>query len=359
MRDHHPHYVKREQVKRKLKRDIGIGLAITALLWGLGEIGLRLYVGVFRGPLLQVYKVADPDLGWILKPGFSSQRLNINSLGYRGEEFKKEKQKGTVRIVMFGDSCVFGSFLRDSETLPRKLESGLQERGVAAQVINAGVPGYGSGHVLAKLQHDIVDLDPDVVILSAGWNDFFYFYPGDPQYRRPADDTFNRCLEHSYVLKLMVKIVYQKIRPLLESGDSLPLYQNYVPVQFIRNYRTIVDFLYQQDSLVVCLTLPSALGDDHVDAYRDRLAYPFFTTDTTCMRALWEVYNAHIRKIAGEDVFDLARVIRAREREGELFVDTHHFNPEGAQVAAQLLCDHLVRSGKFVARGEAKTAVLR
>src|SRR5204862_1220499 len=95
------------------------------------------------------------------------------------------KQPGAVRIVCLGDSVTFGYRVPvvwpdkpteyDPEWLPfpMLLEKQLRAANPNRQldVITMAVPGYTSHQGLAWLRRDIDKLQPDLVVVSFGWND--------------------------------------------------------------------------------------------------------------------------------------------------------------------------------------------
>jgi hypothetical protein len=76
-----------------------------------------------------------------------------------------------LRVLAVGDSCTFGLGVEDSETWPVQLEASLRQRGLDAEVINAGVPGYTAFQGQRWFEARGIDLKPDVLILSFGFND--------------------------------------------------------------------------------------------------------------------------------------------------------------------------------------------
>jgi acyl-CoA thioesterase-1 len=75
-----------------------------------------------------------------------------------------------VRIVALGDSLTAGYGLPAEAAFPAKLQRALRERGIAVEVINAGVSGDTASGGLARLDWSIPD-GADAVILELGAND--------------------------------------------------------------------------------------------------------------------------------------------------------------------------------------------
>lgn len=111
--------------------------------------------------------------------------LNINSLGYRGAEFPLRKPPGEFRILVLGDSIVFGEFVDDPATLPARLEHELRESCRDVRVINAGL----SGTSIISQQHVAMRslaIEPDLALLVFSENDVSGI-DGTPYWERLAE----------------------------------------------------------------------------------------------------------------------------------------------------------------------------
>lgn len=117
----------------------------------------------------------DPELGWTLRPNVAGLRsdepwqahLRTNTLGFRDDEHAS-KAAGVTRVAVLGDSFVFGSGVRQDETLTRQLAARL---GPSFEVVSLGVPGYGTDQALLTLRRWGPRLSPDVVLAGFFWND--------------------------------------------------------------------------------------------------------------------------------------------------------------------------------------------
>jgi uncharacterized protein YjbI with pentapeptide repeats/lysophospholipase L1-like esterase len=99
---------------------------------------------------------------------------SINSHGFRGDEFQKEKPNDTFRIFAVGGSTTNGSGSDDDETWPAHLQKIANEKitGKKIEVINAGMSGATSEQEHNMIKNKISLLDPDLVIVYDGWNDW-------------------------------------------------------------------------------------------------------------------------------------------------------------------------------------------
>lgn len=125
----------------------------------------------------------DPVRQWRLIPGrgIGVPGVIINSLGFIGHEFSREKPAGTYRIICLGDSVTYGAWnegprkLRFHKPYPEQLESLLRSayKRRKLEVINAGVYGYTSFLGYRYLRTELLDLKPDLITILFGWNDMF------------------------------------------------------------------------------------------------------------------------------------------------------------------------------------------
>jgi len=119
--------------------------------------------------------VADPSVGYVLKPGFAGiiERsefrvpFTVNEAGLRGPT-PRPRTENTFRILVLGDSMAFGFGVLDDETFSVQLENMFAGRfpSLDVQVLNGSVPGYGTADELAFLKSRGAALDPDLVVVQ-------------------------------------------------------------------------------------------------------------------------------------------------------------------------------------------------
>jgi len=123
----------------------------------------------------------DRELGWIgasIQDGMYwgdnySFPVRQNSHGLRGPELDTQKQVGKVRVLVLGDSQTWGLGVPEQERYSDVLQSILNEHGMNAEVLNFGVPGYGTDQELMLFKTLGKAYHPDLVILGFFWNDLF------------------------------------------------------------------------------------------------------------------------------------------------------------------------------------------
>lgn len=153
-----------------------------ALALGGAELVLRaLYESDYEIHPRGLYS-ADPAVGYVPTPGFTgtfvrdeyAHGVTIGNSGLRGAD-PRPRRPETYRIVCLGDSFTWGLGVGDAEAYPHLLEQRLSQRfpGVDLQVLNAGVPGYGTADELRFFESRLDELDPDLVVVQfLAENDF-------------------------------------------------------------------------------------------------------------------------------------------------------------------------------------------
>lgn len=154
-----------------------IGLAVC-------EAGLRLLGYKFSGSTY----TADPLLGWSLRPGASAWETDegvawskINSHGFRDRERAVNKPRGVYRVAVLGDSLTEARQVDMDKTYTSLTEKELNrlhccEEG-EVEVLNFGVPGYGTSQELLMLRERVWKFSPDMIVLEVfTGNDIFNNY---------------------------------------------------------------------------------------------------------------------------------------------------------------------------------------
>jgi len=96
-----------------------------------------------------------------------------NNHGFRDtRDFPYTKPAGTLRVLALGDSHTQGYEARQDATFSAVLERYLRAHGRRAEVLNAGVSGFGTAEELAFLENEGYRYQPDVVVVAFYANDF-------------------------------------------------------------------------------------------------------------------------------------------------------------------------------------------
>jgi len=151
---------------------LSIVLALAAV-----EVGARIYFGIRH------HRLSPPNFPWMeitadgprLAPDTHGEilaRINgrevwldVNALGFRGPELTAGKPR--PRLLLLGDSVMFGPGLPERETVPGRLRRLLPE----VEVVNAAVPGLGTTEEADLLVEKWGRVQPDVVVVGFYMND--------------------------------------------------------------------------------------------------------------------------------------------------------------------------------------------
>ena len=95
----------------------------------------------------------------------------INSRGLRDREIPYERSSGTRRILMLGDSFTEGWGVPVEETWSKRIERLYAQRGISAEVINAGVGNYNTVMEVSWFFEEGRKYRPDIVVLNSIFND--------------------------------------------------------------------------------------------------------------------------------------------------------------------------------------------
>jgi lysophospholipase L1-like esterase len=146
---------------------------------------LELVLSALFEPVHRVWQVQelfqlDDELIYSLRPNARrvakhaefTEHAATNAAGLRDDTIRP-RDEFDQRIVVLGDSMVFGHGVDDRESFPNQLESILRERGRNVDVINAGIKGYGTDgmYKLWKTRLAPLELQPDLLIFAIYHND--------------------------------------------------------------------------------------------------------------------------------------------------------------------------------------------
>ena len=125
-----------------------------------------------------------PDIAFVLKPNYFF--LNVmaltNKYGFRiPREVEFEKEKGLFRVVLLGDSIIFGYSTHEDFTVFSLINKELKKYKIPGikeiQTLNFGVPGYNMTQYLAVLKKYGLKYKPDVIVVGLTIiNDFEGFF---------------------------------------------------------------------------------------------------------------------------------------------------------------------------------------
>ena len=115
----------------------------------------------------------DPEVGRVNLPNIHERKMSYstvstNRFGIRERNFQVPKARGTLRVVLLGDSMVYGLGSPAEDRLGVHLERWLREHSVGfndeIEVLHIGVSSWNIVAETAWLRRQISELDPDLVL---------------------------------------------------------------------------------------------------------------------------------------------------------------------------------------------------
>lgn len=294
----------------------------------------------------EVY-VPDPIAFWKANPELHRQAaeagFGIVGVGNRpprtgifDPDHQGPKPPGTRRFVMLGDSQILCSNFRDYAgglTWPKVLEArGLRgPAGEPVQIVNAGMSGYSSWQGLLLLRSQLLDLEPDVVVVAFGYHD------ANPALSHDADILTDdrrvhlaRGLLYRSRIYLLFRSAVLRARSRWNDASEPSLWvQRVPPPQFGRNLGAYADLGRERGFRVVVVFEPLREDGDV---------------------ARTEAHRAEALRVAAErgipvvDCTTPFAAMPAAERYA-LFQDLIHLTPEGHRKVAEIVEAGFRRAG--------------
>lgn len=168
-------------LKRRIGRPIlflllGVFVAVVLLevfLRIFDPIGVRYYFDTRR---YFSAMTPDPDYGYIHTPGYQAKlqsvEVSINQHGFRGPDFPMEKGAQEKRLMILGDSVVFGWGVAQDAILSAVLERKIEQEGFDNwSVIGSGVGSWNTRTECEYLKREGAQFQPDILVLVIVPND--------------------------------------------------------------------------------------------------------------------------------------------------------------------------------------------
>jgi lysophospholipase L1-like esterase len=344
-----------------------LGLEAAIRLWGADR---RCHGSYDQSPLWS----CDPILSFQLKHDLMPGGKPLNAAGFRSREFAA-KPDGVYRILALGDSTTFGMVVEDTFTYietpyPQRLEQLVAERAGPGkvEVLNAGVPGYNSFMGVMLLRGKLHGLEPDLITVRFGWNDFLMSMGGGGDVYRELDNPLLLMGENLLLRTATYRYLRRLGRELKARGnperkptpaDIAKTWKPDVPLeQFKKNLRRIVELGRAEGAEVWLLTTPHAFLTDENRGQYDKFprtmsaklliafsAIPSFEK----MIAIHDMYAEACRAVAretGAPLVDMEAAYAAHASE-HLFASTDVVHPTqlGQNLEAEVLYQQLVGEG--------------
>lgn len=273
----------------------------------------------------------DPLYGWrrSVVPDLAN---GIESHGFRrATELPQPKPTGGWRAFTFGDSQTYGAGLQVDQTYSHVAEQALRQRHPdrSVEVVNTGLSGYGSLQALRLIQHQVLDLEPDLLIVDCRTHD----QPRDELVAQaPALPGLDRLLFHWrtwYVLRFTVDRALGRTAPMNPSPPPDP------SLAAAGNHDLIMAQAAEADVPVVFLDYPFWNAQQRPDQQAQGARFE----EIACLAT--ETYLP-----PGAVVIPVCDALRRSGMPAsELFLDNNHLSAAGARVVGQALAQGIEALG--------------
>jgi lysophospholipase L1-like esterase len=292
--------------------------------------------------------IANNDVpGWDLRPDggeVAHIAYTTNRWRMRGPDYEAVHPSDVSRVLMVGDSSIFGAKLQWEETFSAQFVE-LRAQGKTEekiQVGNCAAPGHSTWQSKIKLKRHCLAFEPDLVVIGNQNSDSAFDVAADrdrfPPNRYPG---LYDLLDRSYLYRALGTI-------LVRAKDDAPLKSNTdagpeggtqiaqvggptgtivrVPLdEYRQNLMEMITLIRESGAIPVLLVLPDLadVSDQPRSSGSNLLAYK----DT-------------LRELAATEslrLIDAAEWFRLMHRGEDLFLDVVHPNAQGAALLAELL----------------------
>ena len=144
------------------------------------KVGILFSFFNFDRPYQIDYRINWDNLTNKIVPGNYKHRLNdrvvdytINSRGFRGKEFKTEKNTD-YRIISFGGSTTMGMESPDHLTYPAQLEKMFKNENIDVEVLNFGFSSKSLNFIRELFFLEAINYSPDFITIYSARNPVMY-----------------------------------------------------------------------------------------------------------------------------------------------------------------------------------------
>lgn len=280
-------------------------------------------------------------------PNTKHGKIQINSLGFRGDEIAIPKPAGTIRFVFLGSSTTFDPYVSQLSSTWSSVAIDALERKFPSCVFdfaNAGVPGMSTKHLGLYFSKLFETVDPDIAVILT--NDMNLRLDAIAREKGvEGAEHFNPSWlgQHSMFWAKVEKnartISLQRAAD--RTAGKLTVSPNEVTPGFEKELYQLVQSISAKRALPVLLTNVYQFSDEQ-DADERRAAIssalffmPYMTTDG--LVEMTSAFNRSIRIVVektGVPAVDMTGEISGKT---DYFSDAMHFSPKGSKQAGELV----------------------
>lgn len=325
-----------------------VALVLVSLMGGafLAEWGFRLVSGE-QVELHGMY-TGDETIGVGLTPGFVGavrtaefeHSVSVNELGMRDAPVGP-KHPGLDRVLVLGDSFVFGVGVDVEDSLPKALLRRVQELdpSLRVEVLNAGVPGYSPWQELKTLVKLAPAVAPDLVVQVIFMGDDWY---GNVR-RIPPDQAHRDVTEWLRVQSALFRFVDRFVLSRFKGGDHYEPHRVRPTPEFARRVDFVMTILEETRDVAAAsgadflVVLCPRFTQVYEDAWsKANLVYGLPAEEYDPLEPN-RSFGERLRS-SGFAVIDLLAPMRDEGRRRSLhFPVDGHWNREGTAFAAEII----------------------
>jgi lysophospholipase L1-like esterase len=290
-------------------------------------------------------------------------QVDVNSLGFRGDEIAVPKPSNTFRIFAIGESTTFGwSAPTHRDAWPALLEAKLRAAhpNRRVEVVNAGLPGATSVEQRINFMLRISRLQPDAILIYHGNNDLNWCWVPEVEtkqlYAHEAAGPpgwWERLTDHSYVyMWVMTRLFFarQSNKPKHDEPDTAGL------TMLKNNLKGLIADARRLNVKAAIGTFAHSLNEHGLSGQfsQEELALNvhnlgrwFDYLSPQGARATFPLYNANVRELATTERIPLCDLAPAIPKTREYHIDWCHFTPAGERRVAELWFETLEKAGWF------------
>jgi lysophospholipase L1-like esterase len=279
-----------------------------------------------------------------------------DAFGHRiSDDFKKYAKRfrnGKRLIVCLGGSAVWGTATLFEDCFPSQLEKILNKRLEAEHeecvVLNFGIPGAVMLNVIQRYMMFVADLEPDVIVLHDGTNDFFYGATSDVWLTSEHSIVYQQNFEHWAKFLHGQSTDQQNVHAGGPTGDV----KDVVPIDILRSWlrrkRECIKMCKAFGARVVSGLQPiatsklslSSLEKDRIDR---RYGTPnIYRTEFENIYGLYELFSREKPKLGDDASVNFHEEFGKFGADRTLFNDLVHMDADGEQIIAELYADKIL-----------------
>ncbi len=332
----------------------GVCLALFVILFALAEGVVRVRAWLKHGQAVvrieDTYRIDEQTGLRVPMPGFTTPRLTINNLGFRGPELPRDKPPGTYRIAFLGGSTTYCAEVSgDDKTWPYLVVEALKlaHPDRRFDYINAGVPGYTTHESLKRFEAEVSALDPDIVVIYHATNDLSGNSRKAAKAQGLSSEAGDRTLTWLSNWSMLAYLVEKNLRVLAlqaavdDPSNKLNADPTALAAPFEDDLRKLVQTVKASGAKVALVSFVTRLRRDQTPEEKKAAAVsalyymPYMTPDGLIDG--FEAYNRTIRKVAKEEGATFVDAAMAVPGDAARFADSVHFKDQGAAAIARVV----------------------